>query len=347
MSLARFSPTAAAVMQELGISLMLTSYTSGRVFVFGYRQESDSIVQSGFRIKKPAGIAKSGCLLAIAGDNGVTVFRYDARLAHPQNNELYRSVFYPVREFKTYHLNLHDLAFTRQGLVGVCTGQNCLGQIDNTDYLQYRSLWQPDFIGNFSFSDCCHLNGMATDEQGQIRYVTAFSQSSSNESWRERAGLGTGLVIDVQTQAHVATGLSMPHSPRWYQGRLYYLNSAAEQLYCFDPLTGQNQLLLQAEGFLRGMDFYQHYAFIGISRLRKTSSFGFLPIANRVIKPGFIIVDLLKQEIVGDVVLPEGVDEVFDLKLLTEPGPANLYDPDKPNIQQACITDQGIAWFEN
>lgn len=347
MSLARFSPGAAIVMRELAINIVLTSYTAGRVFVFGSQQGSESIVQSGFRIKKAAGIAKKGDLLAIAGDNGVVVFRYDSRLSHPQNSEVYRSVFYPVRDFKTYHLNLHDLAFTTQGLVGVCTGQNCLGQIDNAEYLQFRSIWQPNFIGDVSFTDCCHLNGMATDEQGQIRYVTAFSQSNSNESWRQDVGLGTGLVIDVRTQAHVATGLSMPHSPRWYQGRLYYLNSAAEQLCCFDPVTGLSKVLLQAEGFLRGMDFYQHYAFIGVSRLRKTSSFGFLPIAKRVIKPGFIIVDLLKQEIVGDVLLPDGVDEVFDLKVLTEPGPANLYDPDRPDAVQACIADQGAVWFKN
>lgn len=347
MSLARFSPDATTLLQQLCINIVLTSYTAGRIFMFGGAKDSASIVQSGFRFKKAAGIAKSGNLLAVAGGDGVIVFRHEPRLAHPQNSDLYGSMFYPVREFKTHHLNLHDLAFSRQGLVGVCTNQNCLGQIDNADYLQYRSIWQPDFIGNVSFTDSCHLNGMATDEQGQIRYVTAFSPSSSHESWREHAGLETGLVIDVQTQTQVATGLSMPHSPRWYQGRLYYLNSAKEQLYCFDPSTGENQLLLQAEGFLRGMDFYQHYAFIGVSRLRKSSSFGFLPIANRVIKPGFIIVDLLKQEIVGDVLLPDGVDEVFDLKVLTEPAPANLYDPDRPDARQACISDQGAVWFEN
>jgi uncharacterized protein (TIGR03032 family) len=345
MSLARFSPKAAAVLQELGISIVLSSYTAGRVFLFGCQQATP--VQSGIRLKKAAGIAKSGALLAIAGDNGVLVFRHEPRLAHPQNSELYRSIFYPIREFKTHHLNLHDLAFTQQGLVGVCTGQNCLGQIDNADYLQFKHIWQPNFISNVSFTDCCHLNGMAVDEQGDIRYVTAFSQSNHNESWRETAGIETGVVIDVKTQLSVATGLSMPHSPRWYQGRLYYLNSATEQLYCFDPTTGQNQLLVQAAGFLRGMDFYQHYAFIGVSRLRKTSSFGFLPIANRVIKPGFIIVDLLKQEIIGDVLLPDGVDEVFDLKVLTEPGPANLYDPDRPDALQACIADQGAAWFKH
>lgn len=345
MSLARFSPEAAAVLQELGISIVLSSYTAGRVFVFGCQQET--IVQSGFRLKKAAGIAKSGALLAIAGDNGVIVFRHEPRLTHPQNSELYRSIFYPIREFKTHHLDLHDLAFTQQGLVGVCTGQNCLGQIDNADYLQFRSVWQPNFIGDFSFADCCHLNGMATDEQGLVRYVTAFSQSSSSESWRQDVGLGTGLVIDVHTQAHVATGLSMPHSPRWYQGRLYYLNSATEELCCFDPATGHNQLLLKAEGFLRGMDFYDRYAFIGVSRLRKTSSFGFLPIAKRVIKPGFVIVDLVKQKIVGDVMLPDGVDEVFDLKVLVESGPVSLYDPDRPDALQACIMEQGAVWYRD
>lgn len=345
MSLARFSPDAAALLQQLGINILLTSYTAGRVFVFGC--QSESIVQSGFRLKKAAGVAKSGALLAIAGDNGVIVFRHEPRLTHPQNSDLYRSIFYPIRELKTHHLNLHDLAFTQQGLVGVCTGQNCLGQIDNADYLHYKSIWQPNFVGSASFTDCCHLNGMATDEQQQIRYVTAFSQSNSNESWRQNAGMETGVVIDVQTQAPIVTGLSMPHSPRWYRGRLYYLNSAAEQLYCFDPATGQNQLLVQAEGFLRGMDFYQHYAFIGVSRLRKTSSFGFLPIAKRVIKPGFIIVDLLKKEIIGDVLLPDGVDEVFDLKVLTEPGPTNLYDPDRPDALQACIAEQGAVWLKN
>lgn len=343
MSLARFSPQAAALLQQLDINIVLSSYTAGRVFTFA--SPEDSVLQSVFRFKKAAGIAKAGSLLAVAGENGVIVLRQEPRL--PGRAGPARSVYYPMRQYITHHLNLHDLAFSRQGLIGVCTGQNCLGHIDNSDYLQYRNVWQPDFVGNFSFTDCCHLNGVAVDNQGDIRYVSAFSQSNSQESWRDQAGLGTGLIVDVQSHAPVVTRLSMPHSPRWYQGRLYYLNSAEEQLCSFDPATGENTTLLQAQGFLRGMDFYQHYAFIGVSRLRKTSSFGFLPIAKRVIKPGFIIVDLLKREVVGEVLLPDGVDEVFDIKILNEPSQVTLYESERPGNQQACIADLGAAWFES
>jgi uncharacterized protein (TIGR03032 family) len=59
---------------------------------------------------------------------------------------------------------------------------------------------------------------------GEARYVTAISQSDVIDGWRERRRDG-GCVIDIKTNEIIAKGLSMPHSPRWYQGKLWLLKS--------------------------------------------------------------------------------------------------------------------------
>ena len=56
-------------------------------------------------------------------------------------------------------------------------------------------------------------------QDGKVRYVTSISQSDVVNGWRENRQMG-GIVIDVQTNDIILSGLSMPHSPRYYQGKL-------------------------------------------------------------------------------------------------------------------------------
>ena len=55
-----------------------------------------------------------------------------------------------------------------------------------------------------------------------------------------------GCVIDVRTGDVVVTGLSMPHSPRFYRDQLWVLNSGAGQLGRVDLNRG----VFETRGFL-------------------------------------------------------------------------------------------------
>jgi outer membrane protein assembly factor BamB len=85
--------------------------------------------------------------------------------------------------------------------------------------------------------DRCHLNGMAVVD-GRVKYVTALAVSDAAGAWRESKANG-GVIVDVETDEIVLGGMSMPHSPRWHEGRLWVLNSGAGELWRVDPATGQ------------------------------------------------------------------------------------------------------------
>ena len=100
---------------------------------------------------------------------------------------------------------------------------SCLATV--SERYSFRPLWKPSFISKLAAEDRCHLNGLAM-ENGVPRYVTAVSASDVADGWREQRREG-GVVIDVATNEIVLEGLSMPHSPRLYQGKLWLLDSGS------------------------------------------------------------------------------------------------------------------------
>ena len=57
------------------------------------------------------------------------------------------------------------------------------------------------------------------------------------DGWRDRRHDG-GILIDVTTNEIVASGFSMPHSPRLYDGKLWMLNSGTGEFGTVDPADG-------------------------------------------------------------------------------------------------------------
>jgi uncharacterized protein (TIGR03032 family) len=71
-------------------------------------------------------------------------------------------------------------------------------------------------------------------EDGVPRYVTAVRKSDTIDGWRDRK-FDDGIVIDVASGEIVIGGLSMPHSPRIYGGKLWALNSGTGELGWVEP----------------------------------------------------------------------------------------------------------------
>ena len=109
----------------------------------------------------------------------------------------------------------------------------------------------------------CHLNGLALVD-GEPAYVTAVSRSDVPSGWRERRQDG-GCVIDVRSNEVILTGLSMPHSPRWYRGKLWLLNSGTGDFGYVDEKTGAFEPLAFCPGYLRGLAFHGDCAVVGLS----------------------------------------------------------------------------------
>src|SRR5262249_8923364 len=112
--------------------------------------------------------------------------------------------------------------------------------------------------------------------------------------------------------------LSMPHSPRWHDGRLWLLESGTGQLVLVDPTTGRRQWVAELPGFARGLALVGPYAFVGLSKIRPTSAMDGVPLADRRerLKCGVAVVDLRSGRGAALLEVQTAVEEIFDVQLL-------------------------------
>ena len=155
------------------------------------------------------------------------LYRFDNLLQAGQKQGIYDAAYAPHMTWITGDIDIHDVAIGADDKpVFVNTLFNCLAT--TSDGHSFKPLWKPPFISRLAAEDRCHLNGMAM-ENGAPRYVTCVSKSDVADGWRDRRTDG-GLVLDVTTDKIVASGLSMPRSPRLHEGKLWVLNSGTGEL---------------------------------------------------------------------------------------------------------------------
>jgi len=111
----------------------------------------------------------------------------------------------------------------------------------------------------------------------------------------------------------------MPHSPRVAGGRLWLLDSGRGRLVTVDPANGRAETVVELPGYTRGLALTNEAAFVGLSRIRETSTFGGVPIAEHRerLKCGVAIVELRTGRMAALLEFKSGVQEVFDVQVLT------------------------------
>jgi uncharacterized protein (TIGR03032 family) len=192
--------------------------------------------------------------------------------------------------------------------------------------------WRPPFVTAFTADDRCHLNGLAI-VAGRPKYVTALGETNTANGWRANKPRG-GCLMEVSSSEVISRGLSMPHSPRWHDGRLWLLESGTGQLVLVDPATGRRQRVAELPGFARGLALAGPYAFVGLSKIRKTSAMDGVPLAERreQLKCGVVVIDLRGGEVIALLEFQTAVEEIFDVQIL--PG---LRFPEVIGFQQEAI----------
>jgi uncharacterized protein (TIGR03032 family) len=120
--------------------------------------------------------------------------------------------------------------------------------------------------------DRCHLNGLALRD-GRAAFVTVVSRSDVADGWRDQRRDG-GCVLDVASGEAVCSGLSMPHSPRWYRDQLWVLNSGTGEFGRVDLARGRFEPVAFCPGYLRGLAFRGDYAVVTLSKPRHASFHG-------------------------------------------------------------------------
>lgn len=112
----------------------------------------------------------------------------------------------------------------------------------------------------------------------------------------------------------------MPHSPRWYQGRLWVLQSGTGGFGFIDPRKGAYESVTQRPGFTRGIDVFGPLAFIGLSQVRESAVFSGIPIAERPQEEracGVWVVNIETGETIAFVKFEDAVQEIFAVQVLT------------------------------
>lgn len=249
------------------ISIAFTSYQSGILYMLGRNWEGGAHLHQ-CAIPSPMGLhyaEQSGLTLSA----GFQIMRFENPLAKQERiNHKFDVCFVPRHVYFTGTLDAHDIGLAANGQpVFVNTRFNCLAAPDSRH--SFRPIWMPPFINAIVDEDRCHLNGLAMSK-GQPAYVTAVSRSNTIDGWRDRRTNG-GVLIDVESNRIVCEGLSMPHSPRIHNGRLWLLNAGTGELGTVDNLDTENAQFVPrtfCPGFLRGLALFENFAVVGLSKPR-------------------------------------------------------------------------------
>jgi uncharacterized protein (TIGR03032 family) len=192
--------------------------------------------------------------------------------------------------------------------------------------------------------DRCHLNGLglAPDEYGRMapRFVTALGTSDTRSGWRANKKRG-GVLLEVPSGATISAGLSMPHSPRWHDGRLWVLESGAGGIGHVDLASGRYEELARLPGFTRGLDFYGPLAFVGLSQVRESAVFCGIAIAEQPLVErccGVWVLEAASGRTVAFLKFEDAVHEIFSVQVL--PG---IRSPELINDQPALLGDSFIV----
>jgi uncharacterized protein (TIGR03032 family) len=211
------------------------------------------------------------------------------------------------------------VALDAQGrVVFVNTLFGCLATVSETH--SFVPLWKPPFLSKLAAEDRCHLNGLAM-ESGKPRYVTSVSQTDVNDGWRDRRRDG-GTVTDVQANSVVCAGLSMPHSPRLYRGKLWLLDSGTGWFGHVDPKTGKFEQVTFCPGYARGLAFHGDFAIVGLSRARENKTFSGLALDENLKEKGaearcaLQVIDLRTGDVVHWLRIEGVVQELYDVVAL-------------------------------
>jgi uncharacterized protein (TIGR03032 family) len=327
---AAHTPNFPGLLRQLGASLLVTTYQAGKLVMV--RDQGDHLNCHFRPFKAPMGLALAdgGARLAIGTTLQVWEFRDVPAVAHRlEPAGKHDACYLPRCSHVTGNVLIHEMAFDAGNhLWFVNTRFSCLATLDSESSFVPR--WRPPFVTELEPSDRCHLNGLAM-VGGQPKYVTALGEANVPAGWRPNKARG-GVLMDVGSGAILCRGLSMPHSPRWYGGRLWVCESGSGTLGYVVPGSGRYEAVVATPGFTRGLDFAGDLAFVGLSQVRESAVFSGIPITERLAPHeracGVCVVDLRSGQTIALLRFESGVQEVFAVSVLPRRSPELINDDD-------------------
>ena len=310
------SPGLSTWLAEENVSLAFTTYQTGKLFLLG-RQPGGRLSVFERTFNRCMGLWADGQTLWLS--TLYQLWRFDNLLQSAEWYQGHDRLYVPKVGHTTGDIDAHDVAVDRTGrVIFVATGFGCLATL--ADGASFSPLWRPPFLSKLVAEDRCHLNGLAMLD-GLPRYVTAVSPSDVVDGWRDRRRDG-GVLLEVPSGQVVASGLSMPHSPRLYRGRLWVHNSGTGYFGTIDIPTGRFEPVAFCPGYLRGLAFSGNYAVVGLSQARQDKTFGGLALEDELSRRnadprcGLLVIDIRSGDVAHWLRVEGLVRELYDVAVL-------------------------------
>lgn len=302
-------------LQTAQISLAFTTYQTSRLLLLGVNPQGGF---SGFErlFNRAMGLYATPERLYMSSK--YQLWQLDNVLQPEQLYNGYDKLYVPRIAYTTGDLDIHDIVVdNNERIIFVSSLLNCLATVSQKN--SCTPLWKPPFISEVINEDRCHLNGLAMVE-GKPTYVTAISRSDVVDGWRDKRRDG-GCVIDIASNEIILSGLSMPHSPRFYQGKLWLLNSGKGFFGVVDLAKGKFEPIAFCPGYLRGLAFWKNWAIVGLSKPREQTFSGLELDENLVAKDveprcGLMVIDIHTGSIVEWLRLEGVITELYDVQIL-------------------------------
>jgi uncharacterized protein (TIGR03032 family) len=318
------------LLQELGISLVVTTYQAGKLVLL---RADGGRLNTHFRtFRRPMGLAVTGGRLAVGTATEIwDLHDVPAVASRLEPLGKHDACFLPRSAHVTGDILVHEMAWVGHDLWVVNTRFSCLCTLDPIHSFVPR--WRPPFITALVAEDRCHLNGLGLAE-GLPAYVTALGLTDTPRGWRENKRSG-GVLLALPGGDVVTAGLSMPHSPRWHAGHLLLLESGTGTVGVVDRASGRYEAVVELPGFTRGLDCFDRFAFVGLSQVRESAVFSGVPITDKTERfCGVWVVDLTTGRTVAFVQFQGAVQEIFAVQVL----PRSRF-PDVINDDEKTIAD--------
>lgn len=312
------SPGFAAWLAEHQVSLAFTTCGTGNLFLLGRHPDGRlAVCERALGLSRVLGLWADGQTLWL--NTSYQVWHFENLLRPGELYQGHDRLYVPKAGYTTGDLDAHDVAVDGAGrVVFVATAFSCLATLSGR--ATFSPLWRPPFVSELAAEDRCHLNGLGLAD-GRPRFVTAAGVSDRAEGWRDHIRDG-GAMLEVPGGRVLASGLSMPHSPRLYRGRLWLHDTGAGRFGSIDPGGGAFEPLTFCPGFLRGLAFAGDYAVVGLSRPRHGKTFAGLPLEEELAQRGeealcgLRIIDLKSGTVAHWLRVEGAVREVYDVVAL-------------------------------
>lgn len=326
------------IIKDCGISLLISTYQAGKIIAISY--DNGRLVQSVKNFDRPMGMYFHKKNLYVACRDEILTFNLNDSIINDTKHE-YNSLLLPRVSYNTSFVDSHDICVDRYGsIVFANTEYSCLSK--TSENWGIENIWKPPFISKIENGDRCHLNGVSS-EDGLIKYITTFSKSNTSLGWKGDT-FNKGTLIDISTDKILCDDLYMPHSPRFYEGYVYILESGTGTIKKVNPKNLKTENILSTKFFCRGLGIVNGVAFVGFSKIRSSNKMIYSPITKES-ECGVMAVDLLSNEEIGRITYHNSVSEIYDICAVPCNGTLGIISHNSEDSKKYMSTPNGSIYL--